>query len=148
MYVMYLCACVLCACLSSCHCAGLRVHVRAGYGLTYATTVNMVYACSPVHARVGAECVFVAVPPPHLCHVRPICTARQENVSSFLQAARSLGLAEFDCFCTPDLFEEKDVGAVREAHAHTVTEYTCRVHRYELLTLCCCCGSTIRVIAV
>jgi hypothetical protein len=36
----------------------------------------------------------------------------QENISSFLQAARALGLPEFDCFCTPDLFEAKDVGAV------------------------------------
>lgn len=37
---------------------------------------------------------------------------QMENIKAFLQAARSLGLTEYDCFCTPDLYEEKDLGAV------------------------------------
>ena len=37
---------------------------------------------------------------------------KMENISKFLQAARSLGLSEHSCFCTPDLFQDKDHGAV------------------------------------
>ena len=34
-----------------------------------------------------------------------------------LHAARAIGLAEADCFSTPDLFEFKNVGQVRVASA-------------------------------
>ena len=37
---------------------------------------------------------------------------QMENIKAFLQSARGIGLSEHNCFCTPDLFEEKDLGAV------------------------------------
>lgn len=41
---------------------------------------------------------------------------RQENISAFLKAARGLGVPEHDVFCTPDLFEGKNMGAVRVSY--------------------------------
>ena len=37
---------------------------------------------------------------------------QMEVIKAYLQGCRSLGMAEHDVFCTPDLFEEKDLGAV------------------------------------
>jgi len=40
---------------------------------------------------------------------------QMENICFFLQGARSLGLADHDCFETVDLYEEKDLGVVVSA---------------------------------
>lgn len=37
---------------------------------------------------------------------------QMENISFFLQGARSIGLADHDCFETVDLYEQKDLGVV------------------------------------
>ena len=37
---------------------------------------------------------------------------QMENISNFLKASRTMGVAEHDCFETVDLFEQKDLGVV------------------------------------
>merc|ERR1712194_54520 len=38
---------------------------------------------------------------------------QMENISVFIRACRTLGVLEKDVFCTIDLYEEKDLGAVK-----------------------------------
>jgi hypothetical protein len=47
-----------------------------------------------------------------MCCACAVCMCLLQNISGFLTAARALGLAEFDCFSTPDLFEDKNMGQV------------------------------------
>ncbi len=49
-----------------------------------------------------------------------------ENISSFLTAARAMGLPEADCFSTPDLYDSKDLGQVR-VHAFSASYGVIRV---------------------
>jgi hypothetical protein len=60
----------------------------------------------------------------------------QDNITSFLQAAKAFGVPNLDCFYTNDLFEGKNIGQAR-THAPLVTHTTPCPYIYLHFSITC-----------